>query len=54
VFERDEASAHCESRQAGDVVDVEPLHQQSAVRLDSLAAEIETVANFLCGLPFGD
>ena len=41
AFERDETRAHREARQPGDVVDVEPLHQESSVRLNGLAAEVE-------------
>jgi hypothetical protein len=54
AFERDETGANREPRQTGDIVDIESLHEEAAVSLDRLAAEIQTVSNLLGGLPFGD
>src|SRR5262245_40796981 len=50
----DEAGAYGEAHQAGDIVDVESIHQLSAVGFDGLDAQLELSSDVLRRAAFGD
>ena len=45
VLDADDAFANAIAYQAGNIVDLEPIHQSCAMRLDGLDAEIELAGN---------
>jgi hypothetical protein len=54
IGRRDEADAHRIAGEAGDIVDVEPLHDLRAVGLDGLDADRQAFGDIACGIAFGD
>lgn len=52
LFWHDQANADGVADQAGDVMDVQPLHQLPAVGLHGLDAHSEDLGNLARGVPF--
>src|SRR6266568_2681972 len=53
-FRTHDTRADGPTHQAGDIVDVEPVHDLAAVRLDGLDGEVKLLRDLLAGAPLGD
>ena len=54
LVQLDKAGADGEAHQAGDIVDVEPLHQLGAVGFDGLSTQTKAKGDLLRVVAFGD